>query len=529
MKRRFLLIATAAVAAATAVYAPVSAASLTVSTPSECSPIPVEAPAGAEVESVTAVSRPAGTFQVPGVPPLGGFPVPDVPARCEVTVTLTHGGDHARVRVWLPDTGWNGRFQVAGGSAYAAGDNGAALSTGVKQGYAMATTDAGVGDALDTSWALKDGRIDQTLLTNFADRSQHELALVGKQVIAAVYGKAASYSYWNGCSTGGRQGFMEAQRYPNDFDGILANAPGINWNQFEIATLWPQVVMNERKTYPTSCEFGAFNAAALRACDGRDGLRDGLVSGACDYDPRRLIGKKIVCDGKEVTITAADAAVVGAIWDGPRTRSGKRLWYGLPVGASFDFLAASAPDESGAVHGVPFLVPAAWAATFVKKNPEYDTSKLTYSKFEELFRQARTAYDDVIGTRDADLSAFRDAGGKLLTWHGTRDQLIPTEGTVDYRRRVERATGGDVDDFFRLFLAPGTEHCGLSGGQADDLAALIAWVEHGRPPATLSATLTTASGERVHRNLCRYPLVSRSVGQTRGFRCVPAGRMTHPA
>ncbi|GAA2419184.1 hypothetical protein GCM10010404_92180 [Nonomuraea africana] len=147
MKRRFLLIATAAVAAATAVYAPVSAASLTVSTPSECSPIPVEAPAGAEVESVTAVSRPAGTFQVPGVPPLGGFPVPDVPARCEVTVTLTHGGDHARVRVWLPDTGWNGRFQAAGGSAYAAGDNGAALSTGVKQGYAMATTDAGVGDA----------------------------------------------------------------------------------------------------------------------------------------------------------------------------------------------------------------------------------------------------------------------------------------------------------------------------------------------------------------------------------------------
>ncbi|ROO87764.1 feruloyl esterase [Actinocorallia herbida] len=534
MKRRLLAIAVSGVGLAAAVYAPVSAATApadSAKTRFTCSAGHVTAPAGTEVESVTADLLPAGTFQVPGEPPLGGYPVPDVPARCEVTVTLTHPGadDHATVRVWLPRSGWNGRFQALGGSAYAAGDSGGGLAAAIQQGYAAATTDAGVGGALDTSWALNDsGQVDTALLENFADRSQHEMALVGKEVIADVYSKAASYSYWNGCSTGGRQGYMEAQRHPDDFDGILANAPAVNWNQFEVASLWPQVVMNEKRTYPSSCEFNAFNQAAVKACDGLDGIKDGLIGdpGRCDYDPRKLIGTKVVCDGAQTTITAADAAVVRKIWDGPRSTSGKRLWYGLPIGASFDYLAASTGTD-GTVHGVPFLVPSAWVSTFVKKQPSFDTSKLTYAQFEKIFRQARAEYDDVIGTADPDLSAFRDSGGKLLTWHGGADQLIPTAGTVDYRERVERAMGGSkrVDDFYRLFLAPGTAHCALSG-KTDDLAALTAWVEDGKAPDTLPATLTNAGGETVERDLCRYPKVSRHTGRDAadGFRCIPAAR-----
>ncbi|MFE5586131.1 tannase/feruloyl esterase family alpha/beta hydrolase [Kitasatospora sp. NPDC056531] len=547
MKRRVLTIvaACAPLVAAAAVSTPVSASADLARTANvaatgplsfTCSPSGIPAPAGTAVESVTAVGVPAGTFQVPGVPPLGGFPVPDVPAHCEVTVTLTHPGanDHAKVNVWLPQTGWNGRFQAVGGVAYAAGDNGAGLAAAVKQGYAAATTDAGVGGALDTSWALDaSGHVNTALLDDFASRSAHEMALVGKQVVTDVYGKAASYSYWNGCSTGGRQGYMEAQRYPTDFNGINAAAPGINWNQFEVATLWPQVVMNEAHTYPTGCEFDAFNQAALKACDKLDGVVDGLVSDPqrCDFDPRRLVGTQLVCDGKQVTITEADAEVVRKIWDGPREVNGKRLWYGLPTGADFRYLAASKTDANGVTTGSPFFVPAGWVATFVEKQPEFNTANLTHAQFDEIFRKARAEYDSVIGTRDADLSAFRDAGGKLITWHGDADQLIPTAGTVDYRKRVDDKMGGTkkVDDFYRLFLAPGVSHCGLDGGKVDDLASLTAWVEQGKAPAVLQATLTTATGRTVARDMCRYPMVSRYTGHgdpgvASSFRCVQASR-----
>ncbi|GAA1989958.1 DUF6351 family protein [Catenulispora subtropica] len=542
MKRRLLTVV-AAVPVAAAAYLPVSAsadtynalngsaASKATGTGFTCSSFTVPAPEGTAVESVTAVDVPAGSYLVPGPPPLGGYSVPDVPAHCEVTVTLTHPGadDHAKVSVWLPSAGWNGRFQAVGGAAYQAGDLGA-VAAQVKQGYAVATTDAGVSNGLDVSWALQaDGTLNKALLENFSSRSAHEMALVAKQVIADVYGKPADYSYWNGCSTGGRQGYMEAQRYPTDFDGINADAPGINWNQFEVATLWPQVVMNETKTYPTTCEFDAFNTAAVKACDKLDGITDGLIGNPdrCDFDPRRLIGTKVVCDGKEITITAADAEVVRKIWDGPRDTHGKRLWYGLPVGATFDYLAASTTGADGNPVGSPFFVPSVWVSTFVKKQPAFNTADLTYAQFDQIFQQARAEFDQTIGTRDADLSAFRDAGGKLITWHGDSDQLIPTAGTVDYRERVEARMGGSkkVDDFYRVFLAPGVDHCGLTNGRSDDMAALTAWVEQGKAPAVLHATLPTTTGKTVTRDVCHYPMVSRYTGHgdpadPASFRCV---------
>jgi hypothetical protein len=492
-----------------------------------CSAIAVQAPAGTAVESVTHENNPGGTIYGTGF--LGGE-VEGVPAFCNVTVTLTHPGanDHAKVQVWLPQTGWNGRFQAIGGSAYAAGDNGPGLARAVKQGYAAATTDAGIGDVIDTSWALSSsGEVNTALLKNLADRSHHETAIVGKEVVRKVYGKAASYAYFNGCSTGGREGYQEAQRHPDDYDGVLANAPAVNWDEFEPATVWPQVVMAQQKTYPTKCEFDAFNQAALKACDTLDGAKDGLISDPqrCTYDPSRLIGTTVECDGKQVTITAADAAVVRKIWDGPTTASGKRLWYGLPVGADFLGLADSGVNADGSAFGKPFQVPAIWVATFVEKQPLFDLSTITYSQFTQIFKQSQAEYDKIIGSDAPDLSAFRKSGGKLLTWHGSADQYIPTQGTVDYRKRVEHKLGGTrkVDDFYRLFLAPGTTHCGLQG--SNDLAALTAWVEQGKAPNTLTATLTNASGQPVVRDLCRYPLVSRYTGHgdlaaASSFRCV---------
>ncbi|GAA3592940.1 tannase/feruloyl esterase family alpha/beta hydrolase [Streptomyces osmaniensis] len=536
--RRLLTVLAAGVPLAAAVYLPTASAETKDSTATlfTCAAPSVKAPAGTKVESVTAVNKEGGTINGTGV--LGGS-VSGVPAYCEVTVTLTHpgDGDHAKVRTWLPANGWNGRFQGLGGAAYLAGDNGVGLGTAVKNGYAAVSTDAGVGDALDTSWALNgEGRVDTALLKNFASRSQHEAAVVGKEVVDAVYGKRPAYSYFTGCSTGGRQGYMEAQRHPDDYDGILADAPAVNWDEFEIATLWPQVVMSNEKTYPSQCEFKAFTDAAVKACDSLDGVKDGLVNDAsrCDFDPRRLVGTKVVCDGKELTITSADATVVRKIWDGPRTTSGKKLWYGVPVGADIWALAGhSEPDADGNVTGAPFPVPAAWAKLWVAKDPSLDLSKITYAGFTQLFQQSQAEYDKVIGTDDPDLSDFRKSGGKLLTWHGEADQYIPTQGTVQYRQKVERELGGTkkVDDFYRLFLAPGTNHCGLNGaaGSADGLAALTAWVEHGKAPKTLPATLIDADGQNVTRDLCSYPQVSRYKGSgdpavASSFRCVSPSR-----
>ncbi|MGY0489367.1 tannase/feruloyl esterase family alpha/beta hydrolase [Streptomyces sp. WG-D5] len=541
MKKALTVLAAGVPLVAAAVYLPPASADETrntataTSTPATCAAPTVRAPAGTAVESVTADRRAGGTIHGTGI--LGGE-VSGVPAFCEVTVTLTHPGedDHATVRTWLPLENWNGRFQAIGGSAFSAGDNGVGLGAAVKNGYAVTTTDAGVGDVLDTSWVLDaQGKVNRTALKNFASRSQHEAANVGKAVVDGVYGQRAAYSYFTGCSTGGRQGYMEAQAYPDDYDGILADAPAINWDEYEVATLWPQVVMNNEKTFPSDCELNAFTAAAVKACDKLDGARDGLVNdpSRCDFDPRRLIGTKVDCKGEELTITAADAAVVRKIWDGPRTPSGKKLWSGVPVGADLNGLAHSVTDADGTVKGDPFQVPALWVQLFLKKNPDFDLTTITYSEFTRLFQQSQAEYDHVIGTDDPDLSEFRKSGGKLLTWHGAADQYIPTQGTVEYRKQVERQLGGSkrVDDFYRLFLAPGTDHCGLNGsdGSTDGLAALSSWVEHGKAPKTLPATLINADGEKVTRDLCAYPKVSRYQGHddtssAAGFRCVAPSR-----
>ncbi len=483
-----------------------------------CSAVPVSAPAGARVVSVDVTHHDGGTVTVPAQLPLNPeTTITDVPAWCDVVVTLTHRGadDHVTVKVSLPEDPkkWSGRLQATGGSAYLAGNlNGPELVNAVKEGYVATTTDAGVGqNALDASWGLKaDGTTDVPLLTNFASRSTHEMTLVAKDIAARFYGRPVTYAYWNGCSTGGRQGYSEAQNYPNDYDGVLAAAPAVNWDRFAVATLWPQVVFNEEHVAPTLCELDAFNAAAVKACDSLDGVKDGIIDNPqdCTWNPRKLVGTKVVCDGQTLTITAEVADAVRKIWAGPVAPNGKKLWYGPNIGADFTYLA----DVNQ-----PFFVADSWAKYFVAKNPALDTKKLTYASFAQLFAASQKQFNRVIGTDDPDLSGFRAAGGKLLSWQGQSDQLVPTQGTVDYRKRVERTMGGGarVDDFYRLFLLPGVAHCqGGPGPQATDpLGALVTWVEKGHAPATLATAVLDADGTvTATRNACRYPQMARYTG-----------------
>jgi hypothetical protein len=462
-----------------------------------CAAISAPVVPGAEVLSTTAVER-YDHVVPPG--PLNPEPITDIPPFCDVEVTLTHPGadDVVRIAVWLPLTTWNGRFQGTGGAGYLAGLFGAALGPEVKRGYAAASTDAGLpSDVWDpAAWAG-----DDALLTNFASRSLHDMAVVGKAITAQHYGRPAAHTYWSGCSTGGRQGLMAAQRYPGDYDGILAMAPAINWTKFIVAEQWPHVVMHEEGTYPTQCELEAFNEAAVAACDTLDEVHDGIIASPrlCHYDPYRLVGKTIVCEGEQITITRATAEVVAKIWAGPG------VWSGLPKGTPFWGVANT---QDGA--GVPFPISDNWIKHFLVKDPGFDTSTLTYADWYRLFAQSQREYASIIDTSNPDLTEFRAGGGKLLTWHGEADEVIFPTGTTQYWNRVEHATPGRNSDFYRLFMAPGVGHCvgGVGPAPTDPLAALVAWVEEGKAPETLPAANATST-----RSLCQYPLVNRYKGK----------------
>jgi feruloyl esterase len=293
----------------------------------------------------------------------------------------------------------------------------------------------------------------------------------------------------------------------------VATSPAINWDRFIPAEFWPQVVMNRAKDFPTSCEFAAFTRAAIAACDHGDTVNGGIIDqpGTCGFDPRSLIGTRVVCNGTTVTITAADADVVRRIWQGPTDLDGEPLWFGLPKGAPLDALAGTTTDS-----GVPFSIASTWIRYFLLRQPSFDTSTIDQAQFDLLFRRSQVEYNRIIGTDDPNLAAFQAAGGKMITWHGLADPLIFPQGTVNYYQRVQAATGGarNVGSFYRLFLAPGAGHCGGGNGPVptDSLAAVVNWVEKGRAPATLPAATTDSTGATVTRNLCPYPQMARYDG-----------------
>lgn len=471
---------------------------------STCASLPTPSVAGAQVVSTVSRSVAVSNRTV-----------------CEVNVTLTHPheGDRVLVQVWLPQDDWNGRFQATGGGGYSTGSGKGPLESAVRLGYVAAQTDGGheENSGSPASWALNGhGQVNHTLLLDFASRSLHDMAVVGKGVTQSFYGRAPRYSYWNGCSTGGRQGYMEAQRYPADFDGIMANAPAINWARFIPAEQWGQVVMEQEDTFPTSCIFNTFQNASITHCDGLDGVYDRVISNpdTCAFDPHSLVGTVVACNGVQTKITSKMAEVIQKIHQGPRTVDGQFLWYGLNHGAAYSGLDKTAMVNGSRV-GAPFSISDSWIRYFIEQNPQYDTSTISYSKYDLIFRRSVSEYESIIGTDDPDLSAFRDRGGKLLTWHGLADPLIFPNGTIHYRHQVEASMGGAsaVDQFYRVFLAPGVAHCGGGVGPVpvDPFSALVAWVEQGQAPQTILAQ-TTSNGTTVSRNLCPYPLVSKYNG-----------------
>jgi feruloyl esterase len=433
---------------------------------------------------------------------------------CRVTAVVTHPPAGDRVRIWIaiPTSNWNGRFLGNGGGGFSGG-NAAAVNRPAALGFAAGATDTGH-EGGSPAFALgADGRLNWQAIRNFAHVGIHEMTVTGKALTQAMYGVAPSRSYFNGCSTGGRQGVMEAQRYPLDYDGIVAAAPAINWTNLLMQSLWGSMLMNAASNPVASCKLAAATAAAIEACDAIDGVKDGVIEdpNRCTYDPKALVGKSA---GDCGAFTQADADIVRKLWQGPRREDGRFLWYGQARGAD---LSALSPSRGDPLKPEAFAFSRDWLRYYLTQNPQFDWTTITPAAYEAFWDQSFEQYGIVIGTDNPDLSAFRDRGGKTIIWHGWADQLIAAESSIHYFRRVQEQMGGPkkTTDFARFFLAPGVSHCaGGPGPQPTGvLDALLSWVEDGKAPETLSAVRRDQNGAVTRsRPLCQYPLVAKYKG-----------------
>lgn len=433
---------------------------------------------------------------------------------CNVNISLRHpeARDTVDFEIWLPLQGWNGRFKGVGGGKWLAGYPGTrGLGLAVQEGYAAAITTGG--NVSDSEGFVHDdmvsgtGVVDLGRVSMFASCALHDLAVLGKAVATSFYGEAPHHSYWDGCSQGGRQGYMLAQRYPDDFQGIFANAPAIQWGGLFVTFAWGQFVQRWKAHAPPACVWSAFTDASTAACDELDGVLDGVISdySACLFDPDGMVGTSIDCDGQPVVISDKDADVVGSFHKGPLTAQGTRLFPSYPWGIDYTALVLAEPPNDRLWND--------WIRIFLKKHHDFNVSTVTtLDQFNELFALSTSEYGGIIGTDVPDLSAFRDKGHRLLTYHGTADTYIPVDATLQYRKNVEGFMGGNerVNDFYRVFLAPGIAHCGNGTGAypADAFGALVDWVEKGLAPDTLRGTMSTADGVDASRIMCPWPLIS---------------------
>lgn len=475
-----------------------------------CADFPTPSIPGADVTSQTTIEQ--HNFTVAANPFLG---LPhDVNGLniCTTLLFITHHGasDNVTVWIWLPIDNWNGRFLAEGGGGYQAGFGPIGIAPGALEGFAMVTTDAGIGNnTLSVAdWALKeDGSVNVKLLRNFGSRSIHDTVLAGKSLINSYYGKEPKYSYWYGCSTGGRQGLEAAQSFPDDFDGILAGAPALAWNEMVVGLLYPQVVMIEEGVHPSQCEIDAIVQAAITSCDELDGVKDRTINepSKCHFDPLTLAGSNIVCAGQNITITLPVTNVVQRLWDGLKPTNGQPTYPPLEIGAQLLVSRMYLPDM--------------WIPYFLKANPRFDINSVNSStELTALISESLQKYGNIIESTNPDLSPFRNSGGKLLVWQGDADQVLSPKATLNYRHEVEERMGGGpkVDEFFRLFLAPGVDHCGLGttpgAAPEDPFSVLRSWVENDTAPEILAAETPESFTPHFTRKLCRYPLVSKYRG-----------------
>ncbi|MGB6157654.1 MAG: tannase/feruloyl esterase family alpha/beta hydrolase [Acidobacteriaceae bacterium] len=462
----------------------------------------------------------SGTLALPGVAPLERLP-----AFCRVAGVLRPTSDSAiHFEVWLPGQDWNGRLLGAGNGGFAGSIGVRQMAGYLIRGFAVSGSDAGHrAEAGDASWAF--GHPEK--VKDFGWRAVHLTAELAKHIVLAYYGKPQSKAYFDACSDGGREALMEAQRFPEDYDGILAGAPANNWSRMLGAGVAvTQALTGDPRAYISDLKLPAIQKASLAACDALDGLKDGMIADPpkCHFDPEVLL-----CTGEESTdcLTQPQIDALRIIYGGVKDSRGATIFPGLTMG-----------DETGWSIWVIGEGPGASAdAQYIQNDFRYlvtgdpKWNPLTADLGASLQQSTQKTAADLDST-DPDLSRFAEHGGKLILYHGWNDAAISPWNTIAYYQSVQRQMGdAKVDSFARLYMAPCVEHCtegpgpsafgqlGIptaKGSKFGLFDALEDWVEKDTPPGDIFATkYAQENGVRkaaMTRPLCPYPKVAKYNG-----------------
>ncbi len=444
-------------------------------------------------------------------PPDLTIPLPPSPIGPASTLTISQpfcrvvafsaptNDSHISFEVWLPVVArWNGKFEAVGNGGFIGQIGYGALAAALNRGYAAASTDTGHASGNDESWAL--GHPEK--LVDWSYRAVHEMTVDSKLVIEAFYGKPAKLAYWNGCSTGGKQGLTEAQRYPADFDGIVAGAPANYITHLQaggVYTSWVRLKDGENASgFIPSAKFPVLHKAVLDACDAKDGVMDGIIADPrrCHFDP-----KTIECPDADgpACLTAAQVNTARLIYAGAKYSDGKQIFPGFEPGSELLWAPPNAGPVTNTI-GVGFF------RFMVFDNPNWD-----FTTFD-VDRDTRTAdqkLGSIVNAINPDLKAFQQHGGKMIMYHGWADQAIQPENSINYYESVVPAMGGQqkTQEFLRLFMVPGMTHCqgGVGPNVFDPLTAVEEWRENNSAPEKIIATHSTSGAIDNTRPLCPYP------------------------
>ena len=442
-----------------------------------------------------------------------------LPAYCRVALVLTPSSDsHIESEVWLPAEGWNGKLQVVGNGGWAGSISYPAMAAALREGYATASTDTGhKPNEAGGNGMFALGHPEK--LIDFGYRALHETTVKAKAIITALYASGPKYSYYNGCSTGGRQGLMEVTRYPEDFDGAAVGAPANPHIYLHAADIERNMRLRKDPEYSLSqAKVATLHKAVLDACDTLDGARDGLVGNPekCRFDPGMLLCKGADSDS---CLTAPQIAAVKMIYSDIKTKKGDIIWTGFSPGGELQYTSLTAKID-------PNAPPTGFSLDSIRilayQDPNWDW------RTWDLDRDVAQAKEKAgfIDVHTGDLSAFKARGGKLLLYHGWSDPGIAAGNTVNIYKGVLSNMGAKQDNWLRLFMIPGMGHC--SGGPGTDqfnkMAVIERWRESGIAPDEIPAAHVTGSTVDMTRPLCPYPKVavykgSGSMSDAANFTC----------
>ena len=456
-------------------------------------------------------------IEVAAGPPPSNTPLPtfppmkaalQLPAYCKVKAVISPS---IGVEIWLPLSDWNGRFQAVGTHRFAGALDYGDMSYQLSRGYAVASSDAGHSGQAALPWMQNTQQI-----VDYGYRGVHEMTLLSKEVVKSFYGQTKFYSYFNGCSTGGKEALMEAQRYPHDFDGISAGDP----NQDQIGNraqyIWnAQVTFQNESTKIQSHHLKLIHQKVLEQCDALDGVKDGSIEDPrqCHFEP-----SNIVCAPGQSAETCLSKEQVGALkklYEGPKNpRTGERIYAGWSPGSELGW---------GGVIAGPNVFP---TADLFFKNMVFKDTSWNYKKFDfdSSIQFAVSQFGAIVNANDPDLSQFEKNGGKLLHYHGWKDTNHAPMQSVDYYENVLKKLQSNgsreqaiqrAHQFYRLFMSPGSTGCDSTGNlptEFDPMDALTVWVEKNQAPERIQVVHKTNGNVNRSRPLCPYPQVAKYTG-----------------